>query len=365
MKKIAAGVVIALLALTTPAHASTPVIRIVDVPHTHYDGSFRDNDLASSLLPEGKLGKLVYQTNSEVTWVIDAALIDEVIDMSDGYQFNKEDQAVGALVARAWLGRLRAATIGNPIVALAYGNPDENLLRSIGGKEGALYYSTAQSKLESFFGKPVISQNGWSTGTSHLSYNFKRLYVKNRGLLVGLSKVMRDDRITTLRLRLGRVLNSRLDVKQRAYFSYSAQIAVNKTVNKLRVVSGRYQLTSKNVKVPLTLVNDFDTATVVSLSLIPMNSRVQVQNISEVAIPAHTHIQLSVPFTVVAPGSTLVVAQFMTFNGDLVGKQSKLNLNMTVIDSRVTWFTTAAAIALLLGAVAQSVRRFRKGRHEK
>ena len=37
-----------------------------------------------------------------------------------------------------------------------------------------------------------------------------------------------------------------------------------------------------------------------------------------------------------------------------------LTLNSTVIDSRVTWFTTGAAILLLLAAVAQSVRRVRR-----
>ena len=46
-------------------------------------------------------------------------------------------------------------------------------------------------------------------------------------------------------------------------------------------------------------------------------------------------------------------------------KVSKLNLTATIIDPRVAWFTTGAAILLLLGAVAQSVRRVRRSRHEK
>lgn len=365
MKKIVFLFISIFTLISIPAQASTPVIRIVDVPHTNYDGTFRDNLLAQEILPDGKLGKLIYQNRPAVTWVIDAALLDEIIDMADGYSFDKKEQTEGQVAAAAWLGRLRAITVGNPVVALPYGNPDSSLLRAIGGKEEHLYLSIAQSKLENFFGKAVIAQSGWSKGSSKLSYDFKRTYTKNRTLLVGLSKVMKDDQITTLRLRLGRVLNPLLNADQRAYYSYSAQVAVNKMASKLRVVSGRYQLTSEEVKVPLTLVNNFDTATVVNLSLIPMNSRVQVLNITEIAIPAHTHIQISVPFRVIAPGSTLVMAQFMTFDGELVGKQSKLNLSMTVIDSRVTWFTTAAAIALLLGAIAQSVRRFRKGRHEK
>ena len=134
---------------------------------------------------------------------------------------------------------------------------------------------------------------------------------------------------------------------------------------KLKVVSGRYQLTSENVKVPLTLVNKFDTATTVSLSLIPMNSRIQVENVNNILLPPHSQIQISVPFKVIASGSTLVLAQFMTPQGTRVGEVSKLNLSLTVIDSRVAWFTTGAGVVLFLGAVAQSVRRIRRSRHEK
>jgi len=93
-----------------------------------------------------------------------------------------------------------------------------------------------------------------------------------------------------------------------------------------------------------------------------MNSRIQVQNLSNITIPPKSQIQIAVPFQVIASGSTLVLAQFMTPQGTLVGEISKLNLTMTVIDSRVAWFTTAAAIVLFLAAVAQSVRRIRKGR---
>jgi hypothetical protein len=60
MKKI----VVALFALTflalPSAQAETPVIRIVDKPHTNFDGTFRNNELAVTLLPNGKLGKLIF-----------------------------------------------------------------------------------------------------------------------------------------------------------------------------------------------------------------------------------------------------------------------------------------------------------------
>ena len=96
-----------------------------------------------------------------------------------------------------------------------------------------------------------------------------------------------------------------------------------------------------------------------------MNSRVQVENVNNITIPPKSQIQISVPFEVIASGSSLVLAQFMTPQGTRVGEVSKLNLTLTVIDSRVAWFTTGAGVLLFIGAVAQSVRRIRRSRHEK
>lgn len=366
MKKVLA-LSIALFTLLTiaPVNAATPVIRIVDIPHTNFDGSFRDNELVSSLSPAGKLGKAVFAKNRSATWVIDAALIDEVIDMSDGYLYKDAPDVIGQQVAAAWLEQLRIATAGNPIVALPYGNPDSSMARKLSSQDLALYNEAARSRLEVFFIRPVISQNGWGKGKSRLNSEFRALYQRQVGLLDGLSKAVNVEEVTTLQLRLGRILNPLLDSRGRAYFSYQGRDATTKVVKKLRVVSGRFQLTSKKVEVPLTLVNNFETATVISLSLIPMNSRVQVENVNNITIPPKSFIQISVPFTVIASGSTLVLAQFMTPNGDRVGEISRLNLTLTVIDSRVAWFTTGAAIFLFLGAIAQSVRRIRRSRSEK
>jgi hypothetical protein len=356
---------IALLVSLPVAHSDTPVVRVVDVPHRNFDGTFRDNELATTLTPDGRLGKALFKANTTATWVIDAYLIDEIEDMADGYTFDGKEELVGSSIAQIWLQQLRIATIGNPIVALPYGNPDASLARKLAPSEINYYSAIATKKLETFFGRAVISQNGWGSGKSRLDSQFQEFYRNERLLLLGLGKIMPDPEITDLRERLGIVLSPMLGAEDRAYFSYSAREAVRAVSRKLRVVSGRYQLTSETVKVPLTLVNKFDTATVISLSLIPMNSRVQVENQANITLPARSQIQISVPFRVIAPGSTLVLAQLMTPQGTGVGEISKLNLSLTVIDSRVAWFTTGAAIVLFLGAITQSVRRIRRSRHEK
>lgn len=367
MKKLTALLIgmVAIFFSLPPASAATPVIRVVDVPHRNFDGTFRDNELATTLTPDGRLGKALFQSNTDSTWVIDAYLIDEVRDMADGYTFNGKADPVGKSIAEIWLQQLRIATSGNPIVALPYGNPDPSLTRKLAPSEINYYMSLASTKLEKFFKRSVISQNGWSSGKSRLDSQFQEFYRNERTLLLGLGKVVDVEEVASLRQRLGIVLNPLLSYEDRAYFAYSARAAVQKTSAKLKVVSGRYQLTSETVKVPLTLVNKFETATTVSLSLIPMNSRVQVENVNNISLPPKSQIQISVPFKVIASGSTLVLAQFMTPQGTRVGEISKLNLSLTVIDSRVAWFTTGAGVVLFLAAVAQSVRRVRRSRHEK
>ena len=367
MKKVAAlfSALIALFISIPSATSATPVVRVVDVPHRNFDGTFRDNELAQTLNPDGRLGKPLFRGDSTATWVIDAHLVDEVADMADGYTFESKEQPEGARTAFLWLQQLRIATTGNPIVALPYGNPDPALARKLAPSEIKFYSQLGAAKLEAFFARPVISQNGWSSGKSRLESQYQGFYRNERSLLLGLNKVIADDEITQLRERLGITLNPLLGVEERAYFSYSARQAVTKVAAKLKIVSGRYQLTSETVKVPLTLVNKFDTATTVNLWLTPMNSRVQVQDVTNITIPPRSQIQIAVPFTVIASGSTLVLAQFASIEGDPIGEVSKLNLALTVIDSRVTWFTTGAAILLFAGAITQSFRRIKRSRNEK
>jgi hypothetical protein len=109
--------------------------------------------------------------------------------------------------------------------------------------------------------------------------------------------------------RLGVVMNPLLNSEERAFFSYNKN-KVKIVSNKLKVVSGRYQITSSGAKLPVTLVNNFDTATVVSVSLIPMNSRIHIENVSIIELAPKSRQQILVPVDVIAPGSTLVRAQF-------------------------------------------------------
>jgi len=163
-----------------------------------------------------------------------------------------------------------------------------------------------------------------------------------------------------LRAQLSKLLSPKLDKDGREFYSYSARTAVDAMVRKLRINSGKYQITTSSVKLPVTVINEFDSDVTVNVSMLPINSRVVVDSFEAINIPARSKKQLEMVVDVIAPGQTTVSALITDSEGNDVVPAATLTLNSTVIDTRVTWFTTGAAILLLLAGVAQSVRRVRR-----
>jgi hypothetical protein len=201
----------------------------------------------------------------------------------------------------------------------------------------------------------------WSVGKSGLSNPLRKNYSDNRKALTRLSRVVDTPELIQLRARLAQLLSPTLDKDSRNYFSYSATEAVDAMVNKLRINSGKYQITTSSVKLPVTVINEFAVDVTVDIAMLPINSRVVVDSFDDVVIPANSKRQLEMQVDVIAPGQTTVSALITDSDDDTeVVPEALLTLNSTVIDSKVTWFTTGAAILLLLAAVAQSVRRVRR-----
>ena len=364
MKRLIALLVMLLVLLPlSPAKAAGPIVRITSMAHQTFTGEFRNDDLAQELTPSGALGQLVYTPRSNnKTWVIDAALIDEVIAMTGDYTLATDATPAGKDIAAAWLKQLRQITYGQQVVALAYGNPDVSLARRLAPSELKNYYAFGKSQLELALGRTVRSEpdGEWSTGKSGLSFPLRKAYGDNRKALTKLSRVVNDAELIILRAQLSKLLSPKLDKDSRDFYSYSARTAVDAMVNKLRINSGKYQITTSNVKLPVTVINEFDADVTINISLLPINSRVIVDSFEAVTIPAQSKRQLEMVVDVIAPGQTTVTAQIIDDEGNEIVPEATLTLNSTVIDSRVTWFTTGAAILLLLAGVAQSVRRVRR-----
>lgn len=353
---------IAMLSLS-PAQAADHIVRITSAAHQTFTGEFRNDDLAQELIPSGRLGNLVFTPKvPNTTWVIDAALVDEVIAMTGDYKLIGESAPIGKDIATAWLRQLRQITYGQQVVALAYGNPDIALAKRLAPSELKNYFSYGKTQLEIALGRTVRSEpgGGWSTGKSRLNNELRKGYSDNRKALTRLSKVVTDPELIAVRAQLSKLLSPQLDKDSRQYFSYSARTAVDTLVNKLRINSGKYQITTSSVKLPVTVINDFDSDVTVDIAMLPVNSRVIVDSFQGVTIPAQSKKQLEMQVEVIAPGQTAVSVYITDDKGSDVVPEATLTLNSTVIDSRVTWFTTGAAILLLLAGVAQSVRRVRK-----
>jgi hypothetical protein len=192
----------------------------------------------------------------------------------------------------------------------------------------------------------------------------RKKYTQNRQALTALSTVVSADELRAQRAKLAILLSPSLNKKDREFFSYDATDGVENTLNKLRVTSGKYQITSQSGKVPVTVINGFNVPVKINIQVTPLNSRVQVSDVSALTIPANARTQLALPFTVIAPGATTILAQITNIDGQPVGASARLALNITIFDSRVTWFTVGAAILLFVAAITQTIRRIRKGRHE-
>lgn len=365
MKKLALIIISTFLLLMMPqATAANQVIRITAPIYQTFTGEFRNDGLAQLLTPSGELGLKVFQPIAKNrTWVIDAALVDEVILMSSDYQLATEAEPAGKEIAISWLTQLKRVTTGNDVVALAYGNPDIALAKRLAPSELKNYFVYGQERLQFALGRIVKSEPDvqWSVGKSGLSNPLRKSYSDNRKALTRLSRVVDTPELTQLRARLAQLLSPTLDKDSREYFSYSATAAVNEMVRKLRINSGKYQITTSTVKLPLTVINEFDVDVTVDIAMTPISSRVIVESFDNVTIPANSKKQLEMSVDVVAPGETMVSALITGPEDDNeVVPEALLTFNSTVIDSRVTWFTTGSAILLLLAAVAQSVRRVRR-----
>lgn len=367
MKKFSV-IVLAILSiglfLPQSASAAIPSIELVERPHQLLDGRFIDDELATLLAPEGRLGSLVFTpTITQTRWFIDAALLDEVADMADGYELASQEDGVGVEVATAWLAQLRIATAGDIITPVVYGNPDLRLAKRLAPSELTFYRNYGAERVEFHLGRAITADKAqFDSSSSKLSGPDRKNYTVNRQAISKLSTVVTAPELELFRARLAILLSSSINGPSAETFAASAIDGVIQQQNKLRVNPGKYALTSETGKVPLTLVNGFTTPVKINLIFRASNIRVIVSDIPEITLDPQSRTQMAVSYTVITSGATQLNAVLTNSDGKWLGPSSRLALSMTLIDSRVAWFTTTAAVLLFIGAGAQTYRRIRKGR---
>lgn len=114
---------------------------IIDRPHRADDGTFMENTLGESLENGGRLSRLVdagvrNKQKVPLTWMVDPALLDDADHLSRAHQTLSLGTRTKAEPAdpnaAAWLGRLRTAVTGAPLVSLSYGDVDATAITRAG-----------------------------------------------------------------------------------------------------------------------------------------------------------------------------------------------------------------------------------------
>lgn len=336
------------------AEVTKKKIILFDIPHRDLLGVPLNTDLLPALQPEGRLGKLVFTPFKKPrVWLIDAALIEDV-------QF----LAIKEASAQDWLAKLKRVTAYDRVIAIPYGHPDKTMANRLAPSEFSFYYQASQSRLQKFLGRRVINDPTavWTMQRPKISAETTNSYLINRKAISLLRTVVPWNQLDGLRSRLALLLASDITKETQLFLSQNADVAVATQIRKLRIIPGKYRLSSTNEKVPVTLANDFGAPVKVSLQLTALNSRVQIENIQDITIQANSKLQLSVPVTVIASGTTAVLAQLSNARGTPLLESAMLDLNLSVVSPAVAWFTTSAGVLLLLAAVTQSVRRVRRSR---
>ncbi|CAB4687812.1 unannotated protein [freshwater metagenome] len=337
------------------SHASSKdIISIVDLPHRNIGGDFIDDELSTSLLPTGTLGSLVFSPPSKPrTWLIDASLLDDVLAMP-----------LENVAAKNWLAQLKYVTSNDDVFALAYGHPNLALAKRLAPTELSYYFSTSKERLQSFLGREISVDKKLSGSKLVETIQADRVlaYTLNRRAIALLATVIPASELYGVRLRLSTLLAPGYSKESAVKLATDADEAINRQKHKLRVVVGKYRLTSEKEKLPITLVNDFNTSVLVNLQIIPKNSRVQIAGVRDIILEPSSKKQLSIPITSIATGPTTLFAQLTNSKAVGIGESAILSLNVSVISPAVAWFTTGAAILLFLGALIQSVRRIRRSR---
>lgn len=359
---ISVALLISLLSLPA-ASANTPIF-LTEPTHRQINGEFIDDELASSLTPTGRLGNLVFNPPSgKREWVIDPALIEEVLAMSQGYKLTSEATGVGELAAKAWLQQLDSVTRSDAVLAMAYGNPSSFWVSKLSPHVVNYVLTISQLRLAQLLGREV---------TAPLSYHSNDRFSITSADVDAIKSDTADfehtasyvdpTAIDIYRLALVKLLNPNLTAARREYLIRDLTSVAYSQIHLIHLSPGKFTITSTHQNLPITVTNGFPSPVTINLYVFPTNLKVQVGNLSPILLPAKSKVQVMVPVTVLTSGTSGLNVEMTTSRGDLVGDPIIYPLKLSVISPIATWFTTGAAIVLFLAATVQSARRIRRRR---
>jgi len=360
MKKFLA-LLILFIAIPAPAQAAS-VIDLTEGTHRQIDGKFFDDELSVLISPEGRLGKLVFTPPSGYRiWNIDAALIDDVTLMSQGYKLVSGAGGIGQDVAKRWLNRLKIVAGYDQINAIAYGNPSGYWIHRLDPHNESYYLSVSADRLTKFFGKQITSPTSYSnTNYFHLTTSQSQSFSDMRDAIQATAKYMDPLILENLQLRSVAIFNSTLKNEARTALSKDLGSNTFDILHKIRLAQGRFTISTRMQELPITVVNDFPNPANLTLSIMAMNGRIKTIDNLNVKLDGKSRAQVKIPVEVLTSGTSTLAVGIVNEKKVQMGDYVLYPLTLRTISPIATWLTTIAAVTLFVSAVIQSVRRIRR-----
>lgn len=350
-----------------PLSDGKTLITISDLPNRDSNNTFVDRSLEARLGDTGSLGQLLIEAEripgSKRSFAIDPMLIEEVLDLADGFSTSDGIEIAESPSAREWLQRLTLLVGKSEIKAINYGSPDVAWLSQAAPSELRVHHRLSVELLQSLL--PVtVSESPLEVAGNAASINpsIADRYTQMRRSIRLINQYADNPRTTSYRLRIGSVLNPKIPQERLLDLTRELQKAISSYQDSIRISKGRFTLTSSSEKVPITLINDFENSMQIRLKIKSTNSKVVVESTDPVTIDANSKLSVEVPVTVLASGQSELLITMRTKGGIEVGDQVRLPLTLTVITPLTTWITTGSGLVLLIAAVIQSMRRVRRSR---
>jgi len=343
------------------AATNESLIIVTGPTHREMSGKFLDDSLIEDLTLGGKLAEVLIPSIKSRTWLIDPSLIEEIIDMSDGYTVLPKVKGAGEKIATQFLIDLKYAIGEDPVYALPYGSPKISTRKKFSDVEFSQLQSVSSVRLARALDRAVTAgaPPEWEEPQKELSSVNISEYRNLRKQLALISEASSDPIISETAIRLNSLLNPALDKKSSQYLAVSFTGSVNRIADNLRVLPGRYTLTSREEKLPVTIVNDFDSPAQVILTLKANNSRILSIEDRALYLQPNSRTQVLVPVTAIASGKVELHAQLETLRGRKYQEISTLAVTIAVISPIVTWVMAIAGLLLIGAAGTRIFRRLR------
>ena len=360
MKKLIALLILVFIA-PTPVHAAT-VLQVTEKSHRTIEGKFIDDELATLIAPTGRLGEMVYnRPNGVRVWQIDAALIDDVQKMAEGYELVDGKAGVGKDLAKQWLVRLRSASAYDEKFAIPYGNPSQYWVDKLARNSKSYFLSLSADRLSKFYGYSIKPLESYTSTTKIRLSDFQVNSYKELSKAIQATRKYMDPILSeTLQLRSVSLFNGGYTSKERDLLAKDLGENTFELLRKIRLAPGRFTLSSSKQNLPVTVINDFPNPATLTLQIGATNTRITTPDQILVKLDGKSRIQVKIPVEVLTSGDTGLTVGISNEQRKKLGDSVIYPITSRVINPTATWITYIAAIILFISAVVQSVRRIRK-----